>query len=50
MIVDITRGIKVGGFDFTIDLSKETQRRILSNGNAGECDTRNHRGKHGKES
>ncbi len=38
MIIDITKGIKVGGFDYTVDMSRDGHRRILANAHVGECD------------
>lgn len=41
MIIDITKGITVGGFDYAVDMSEKTHRDLLADNNAGECDCRN---------
>jgi hypothetical protein len=39
--IDVTKGIKVGGFDYTVDVSSDASRRVNANNNFGECDMRN---------
>lgn len=39
--VNICGGIKVGGFDYVIDMSEQAHRNLLSRGNYGECSPRN---------
>lgn len=41
MLVDITKGIKVGGFDYAIDMGEKVHRDLLANNNSGQCDCRN---------
>ncbi len=38
MLIDITKGIKVGGFDYTIDLSKQAHKTLRSDNDNGQCD------------
>lgn len=42
MIVDISRGIKVGGFDYTVDLSDKARRDLVADHDNGQCDCLNH--------
>jgi hypothetical protein len=40
--VKISGGIKVGGFDYSVDTSDKAHRMVQGNNNFGECDLRNH--------
>ncbi len=42
MLVDITMGIKVGGFDYAVDMSEKAHRDLVADHDAGQCDCRNH--------
>jgi hypothetical protein len=41
--VDIAQGIKVGGFDYSVDMSEQAHRDLVADHDAGQCDCRNHR-------
>ncbi len=40
--VDITKGIKVGGFDFTVDMSDRAHKMLRADSDLGQCDLENH--------
>lgn len=37
-MIDITRGIEVGGFHFDVDMSDEAHKMLRGNNLSGECD------------
>ena len=39
--IDISDGIEVGGFIFTVDTSEKAHRSLLADNDAGQCDCRN---------
>lgn len=39
--INVTKGIKVGGFDYAVDLSEKAHRDLLADNDAGQCDCRN---------
>ncbi len=41
MIVDITKGIEIGGFLYDVDISHAAHHALLAAGHAGSCDCRN---------
>ena len=36
--VDVTKGIKVGGFDYKVDMSEEVANRLRADRDNGQCD------------
>jgi hypothetical protein len=40
--VDISKGIKVGGFDYTVDTGDRAFRMVDADGDYGQCDNQNH--------
>ncbi len=43
MLVDISKGIKVGGFDYAVDMSQEAHRDLVADHDVGQCDCKNHK-------
>ncbi len=43
MLVDITKGIKVGGFDYKVDMSKDAHCMLQADSDCGQCDCLNHK-------
>ena len=40
-VVDISKGIQVGGFLFEVDLSEKAHRSLVADNDSGQCDCRN---------
>lgn len=40
--IDVTKGIKVGGFDYAVDMSDEAHKSLRADNNNGQCDCHNH--------
>lgn len=41
-MIDISKGIQVGGFHFTVDLSEKAHRDLRADDDFGQCDFQNH--------
>ena len=41
--VDISKGIKVGGFDYVVDMSNEAHHELRADQDNGQCDLHNQR-------
>ncbi len=41
IFINVTKGIKVGGFDFSIDMSEEAHRDLVADHDLGQCDCLN---------
>lgn len=42
MKIDITKGIKVGGFDYAVDTTERAHKDLRADNDAGQCDLLNH--------
>jgi hypothetical protein len=40
--IDISKGIKVGGFDYSVDMSEKAHRDLVADHDRGQCDLLNH--------
>lgn len=40
-MIDISKGIKIGGFDYAIDMSQSAHKSLQANNDNGQCDCHN---------